>query len=150
MGLARDDPKPAQITIREAYTKIRQWYQANAARFIGSPPEEVKVAGITIIRDFGTHAKACLDLVENLPEEKELTDIEIRAVLAEVIAGKLEWAYHQSDGAYKMAAYAHAALEQAGLPLFLSETEKAQLKTSQIYAYLSPHLRDRFADGVKY
>ncbi|GBC83081.1 hypothetical protein HRbin10_02221 [bacterium HR10] len=108
MGLAPDGPEPTQITIREAYTKIRQWYQANAARFIESPPEEVEVAGITIVRDFGAHAKACLDLVENLPEEKELSGIEIRAVLAEVIAGKLEWAYHQSDGAYKMAAYAHA------------------------------------------
>lgn len=74
MGLAPTDPKPTQITIREAYTKIRQWYQANTARFIGSPPEE----SITIVRDLGTHAEACLDLVENLPEEKELSDIEIR------------------------------------------------------------------------
>jgi len=125
MGLAPNDPKPAQITIPEAYSKIRAWYQANTARFVGSPP-----------------AEASLDLVQNLPDEKELSDLEIRAVLAEVIAGKLEWAYHQSDGAYKMGAYAHAALEQAGLPLFLSETEKPQLKSSQLYFYLSPHLRD--------
>ena len=142
MGLAPDDPKPARITIREAYTKIKQWYQANAAQFSDSPPEEIRAGGVTIARDFGSHAKACLDLVENLPEEQTLSDLEIRAVLAEVIAGKLEWAYHQSDGAYKMAAYAHAALEQAGLPLFLSETEKGQLKSSRVYSYLSRHLRD--------
>ncbi len=142
MGLAPDDPKPAQITIREAYTKIRKWFQTSAARFIESPAEEVKAGNITIVRDFSSHAEACFDLVENLPEEKDLSDIEIRAVLAEVIAGKLEWAYHQSDGDYKMAAYAHAALDRAGSPLFLSQEEKAKLKASKLYPYLSPHLRE--------
>lgn len=63
-------------------------------------------------------------------------------MLAEVIAGKLEWAYHQSDGLYKMGAYAHAALEQANLPLFLSSEEKAALKASKLYPHLSPHLRE--------
>jgi hypothetical protein len=38
-----------QITMRGAYTRIRQWYQANATRLIGSFPE----------------------LVENLPQEME-------------------------------------------------------------------------------
>jgi len=142
MGLDPKDPKPTRITIREAYSKIREWYQANTARFIGSLPEEIRVGGFVIRRDYSTSAKNSLDLVHNLPDEEKLSDLEIRAVLAEVIAGKLEWAYHQSDGTYKMGAYAHAALEQAGLPPFLSETEKAQLKSSQLYFYLSPHLRD--------
>lgn len=142
MVLAPDDPKPARITIREAYTKIRQWLQVNLAQFEESPPEEVKAGGITIVRNLASHAKACVDLVKNLPEEKKLSDLEIRAVLVEVIAGRLEWAYHQSDGSYKMAAYAHAALKQAGLPPFLSQTEKDKLKTSNLYFYLSPHLRE--------
>ncbi|MBC7344004.1 MAG: hypothetical protein H5U03_00960 [Clostridia bacterium] len=141
MGLHPNDPKPVRITIREAYTKIRQWYQANVTRFVNSPAEETTVGGITLKIDIAVHARASLDLIENLPEEQVLSDIEIRAVLAEVIAGKLEWGYHRSDGAYKMGAYAHAALEQAGLPLFLSDQEKTQLKGSRIYPYLSPHLR---------
>lgn len=142
MGLDPKDPKPTQITIREAYTKIRQWYRNNVPKFLNQPAQEIEIAGFKIVRDFSTHAKACLDLVDNLPEQHELSDLEIRAVLAEVIAGKLEWAYHQSDGDYKMAAYAHAALEQAGLPMFLSEAEKGELRNSRIYPFLSPHLRE--------
>jgi hypothetical protein len=41
-----------------------------------------------------------------------------------------------------MAAYAHAALDRAGAPLFLSQKEKAKLKASKLYPYLSPHLRE--------
>lgn len=142
MGLDPEGPKPSQITIREAYTKIRQWYMDNVFKFLNRPDEEIETKGFKIVGDFSAHARACLDLVNNLPEQHELSDIEIRAVLAEVIAGKLEWAYHQSDGDYKMAAYAYAALEQANLPIFLSEAEKRELKKSRIYPFLSTHLRD--------
>ncbi|MEM4204188.1 MAG: hypothetical protein QXS54_08980 [Candidatus Methanomethylicaceae archaeon] len=142
MGLNPKDPKPTQITIREAYTKIRQWYRHNVSKFINQSAQEIEIAGFKIVRDFSAHAKACLDLVDNLPEQHELSDLEIRAILAEVIAGKLEWAYHQSDGDYKMAAYAHAAIEQAGLPIFLSEAEKGELRNSKLYSFLSPHLRE--------
>jgi hypothetical protein len=121
MGLDPKDPKPTQITIREAYTKIRQWYRVNVPKFLDRPAKEIETGEFKIVRDFSASAKACFDLVDNLPDQSELSDIEIRAVLVEVISGKLEWAYHQSDGDYKMAAYAHAALEQAGLPTFLSE-----------------------------
>jgi len=126
MGLAPSDPKPAKITIREAYERIRGWYQTN----------------ISHVSDIDSRAKACLELVERLPEEGNLSDIEIRAVLLEVIAGKLEWAYHLSDGSYKMAAYATAALEQDGIPIFLSEEEQQKLKNSLLYKYLSLHLRN--------
>lgn len=145
MALAPDDPKPARITIREAYTKIREWYQTNTVRFIGSPPEIVRVGYFTIARDYSSAAEASLDLVENLPEEKDLTDVEIKAVLVEVIIGKLECAYHQSDGNYKMAAYAHAALEQAGLHHYLWNEEKKQLKVmgSKLYPYFSSHVIGR-------
>lgn len=142
MGLDPRDPKPAQITIREAYAKIRQWYRANTPKFLDRPLEEIETAGFKIVRDFSVHTKACLDLVDNLPDQSVLSDLEIRAVLAEVIAGKLEWAYHQSDSHYKMAAYAHAALEQAGLPIFLSEVEKRELGSSRIYPFLSTRTRD--------
>lgn len=53
-------------------------------------------------------------LIDRLHEGSDLTQLELRAVLGEVIYGYLEWAYHENDGDFKMAAYAHAALEQAG------------------------------------
>jgi len=68
MGLAPNDPKPAKITIREAYERIRVWYQTN----------------ISHVSDIDSRAKACLELVERLPEEGNLSDIEIRAVLLEL------------------------------------------------------------------
>jgi hypothetical protein len=140
MGLDPKDPKPTQITIREAYTKIRQWYRVNVPKFLDRPAREIETGEFKIVRDFSASAKACFDLVDNLPDQSELSDIEIRAVLVEVISGKLEWAYHQSDGDYKMAAYAHAALEQAGLPTFLSEAEKRELRGSRIYPFLKRQL----------
>jgi len=140
MGLDPKDPKPTQITIREAYTKIRQWYRVNVPKFLDRPAKEIETGEFKIVRDFSASAKACFDLVDNLPYQSELSDIEIRAVLVEVISGKLEWAYHQSDGDYKMAAYAHAALEQAGLPTFLSEAEKRELRGSRIYPFLKRQL----------
>jgi hypothetical protein len=140
MGLDPKDPKPTQITIREAYTKIRQWYRVNVPKFLDRPAKEIETGKFKIVRDFSASAKACFDLVDNLPDQSELSDIEIRAVLVEVISGKLEWAYHQSDGDYKMAAYAHAALEQAGLPTFLSEAEKRELRGSRIYPFLKRQL----------
>jgi len=140
MGLDPKDPKPTQITIREAYTKIRQWYRVNMPKFLDRPAKEIETGEFKIVRDFSASAKACFDLVDNLPDQSELSDIEIRAVLVEVISGKLEWAYHQSDGDYKMAAYAHAALEQAGLPTFLSEAEKRELRGSRIYPFLKRQL----------
>jgi hypothetical protein len=140
MGLDPKDPKPTQITIREAYTKIRQWYRVNVPKFLDRPAKEIETGEFKIVRDFSASAKACFDLVDNLPDQSELSDIEIRAVLVEVISGKLEWAYHQSDGDYKMAAYAHAALEQAGLPTFLSEAEKCELRGSRIYPFLKRQL----------
>jgi len=140
MGLDPKDPKPTQITIREAYTKIRQWYRVNVPKFLDRPAKEIETGEFKIVRDFSASAKACFDLVDNLPDQSELSDIEIRAVLVEVISGKLEWAYHQSDGDYKMAAYAHAALEQAGLPTFLSEAGKRELRGSRIYPFLKRQL----------
>jgi hypothetical protein len=140
MGLDPKDPKPTQITIREAYTKIRQWYRVNVPKFLDRPAKEIETGEFKIVRDFSASAKACFDLVDNLPDQSELSDIEIRAVLVEVISGKLEWAYHQSDGDYKMAAYAHAALEQAGIPTFLSEAEKRELRGSRIYPFLKRQL----------
>ena len=143
MGLHPHDPKPTEISIRDAYNAIRAWYQANTDRIATSGDRELaSVLGEWRMPWICKNASSSLDLVDVLPEQDELSDLEIRAVLAEVIAGKLEWAYHASDGSFKMAAYAHAALKQAGLPILLSSKEKQLLKDSALYPYLSKHLRE--------
>ena len=121
MGLSTNDKKPIGITIKEAYTKIRKWYLANV--------------NIATARgdDYGNRSA---ELINHLPQENKITDLEIRAILGEVIYGNLEWAYQKDDGLFKMAAYAHAALEASNLSWSLNDAEKQILKTSHIWGYL--------------
>jgi hypothetical protein len=79
-GISLLNPKsfsPHQALI-DAYTIIRNWYVSNIrlARNRGD--------------DFGDKSFA---LTEQLPEAGELSELEIRAVLVEVIMGNLEWAF---------------------------------------------------------
>jgi len=121
MGLSSTDKKPVDISLKEAYFKIQKWYQAN----------------IDMARsrndDYGNRSAA---LIEALPQADLLTDLEIRAILGEVIYGNLEWAYHEDDGEYKMAAYAHGALESAGISWSISGEERDQLKNSALWPHL--------------
>jgi hypothetical protein len=123
VGLSSTDPKPTEITLEDAYERIREWYTANVPllkeRMKGRP-----------------YPKESEELMCALPASGSLTGLEIRAVLGEVIYGYLEWAYHESDGRFKMAAYAHAALEQAGLEIGLSTREKEQIRSSALWPYL--------------
>ncbi|HXU37429.1 MAG TPA: hypothetical protein VN937_13795 [Blastocatellia bacterium] len=122
MALSETDPTPDKITLREAYNKIRPWYQNNK--------DKCKAQD-------ASYAQKSFALIDNLPNVEKLSDLEVRAVLGEVIYGNLEWAYHQSDGEYKMAAYAHAALEQAGFQFSLDERERDGLRHSILWPYLS-------------
>ena len=122
MALNDSDPTPDHITLREAYDKIRPWYRYNKAK--------CNVAD-------ESYKQKSFALIDMLPSEEKLSDLEIRAVLGEVIYGYLEWAYHESDGDYKMAAYAHTAVKQAGVNYFLNEAERDKLKQSTLWPYLS-------------
>jgi len=124
MGLDATDRKPQGVTLAQAYENIRQWYAKNIALL-------QKPSGT------GEYEKKSEALIEALPPAAQLTDLEIRAVLGEVIYGNLEWAYHKSDGHFKMAAYAHGALESAGLKWSLSDAERQQLKSSRLWPHLS-------------
>ena len=122
MALDSSDPKPQGITLRAAYSKVRAWYQANATN-LTQPPAQGRGDRRRVIQ-------ASMDLVDRLAPMETLTDLEIRTVLSEIVFGKLEWAYHDSDGQYKMAAYAHAGLDTAGLSYSLSKEERENLKKS--------------------
>lgn len=123
MGLDPNDKKPKQISLAQAYEHIRRWYSQNLPLLRQRMGE----------REDGKKSEA---LIKGLPPASKLTDLEIRAVLGEVIYGNLEWAYHETDGQYKMAAYAHGALEAAGQNWSLSEGERHQLKGSTLWPHL--------------
>ncbi|WP_029215045.1 hypothetical protein [Kallotenue papyrolyticum] len=135
MGLDSSDPRPTGIALRPAYEAIRTWLQANASYLASHPPRDA-------YRDFRPQIEKSLPLIEVLPPSDSLSEVEIRTIMSEVIMGKLEWAYHQSDGKYKIAAYAHAALDHAGLSVILTDEEKRALREtgSQILPMLSRHI----------
>ena len=122
MGLLPSDKIPPNVSFRDAYSKIREWCQANV-EIPESRNDEYGNRGAT--------------LTKALPLHDNLSDLEIQAVLGEVIYGNLEWAYHQDDGAYKMAAYAQGALEATGLSFVLSSDEKAKLQDSPLWTHLT-------------
>ena len=123
MGLNAADKKPKNMSVAQAYEHICRWYSQNLSLLRQRMGD----------REYGKKSEA---LIRALPPASKLNDLEIRAVLGEVIYGYLEWAYHETDGQYKMAAYAHGALEAVGLNWSLSETERQQLKGSTLWPHL--------------
>ncbi len=121
MGLSSTDSKPTGISLQNAYSAIRTWYQHNVA--------VAQARG-------DAYGQASAALIQALPIAAALSDIEIVAVFREVIAGYLEWAYHQSDGQYKMAAYAHAALETIGRSYPLTPEETQKLQSSVLWPFI--------------
>ena len=92
MALDSGDPIPSGISAADAYAKIRVWYQANVARIEGRG---------------GDYAKKSAAYIRAMPASP--TPEQMKDAFIQVRTGLLEWAYHQSDGSYKMAAYAEAA-----------------------------------------
>lgn len=96
MGLGKDNPIPQGISKADAYEKIRSWYQAN----------------ISLIDDHEeNYYEESREYIRNLKPLESVSEEEMDEVFNEVRTGLLEWAYHQSDGEYKMAAYAISASE---------------------------------------
>jgi len=92
MALNSNDPLPSGISAAEAYARIRAWYQANVARVEARHDE------------YGKKSVAYIRAMKAVPSETEMQD-----AFKQVLSGLLEWAYHESDGRFKMAAYATAA-----------------------------------------
>lgn len=123
MGFSGSSMNPENISLKEAYSTIRKWYQAN----------------IDVARGRDDFYNCSVALIEALPEANVVTELEIRAILGEVIYGYLEWGYYEYDGNYHMASYAHGALDAAGLPFSIeniSEDESNQLKNSTLWPHL--------------
>ena len=102
MGLMTDDPRPIGISLQDAYAAIRSWYQANIDRLAADP-------------DRGISAKAAKNYIASMPTAGDATRDEMIDAFRRVIAGNLEFAYHDADDKYKMAAYAWAACDAGGI-----------------------------------
>ena len=114
MGLSNDDRIPCNISLNDAYTRIKEWYQNN-----------IDIANYTKLDS--EYRNSSIKLIKNLPELNIISELEMRAILSEIICGKLERGYHKDDGTYKMGAYAHGALESNNLSWQLTEIEKKEL-----------------------
>jgi hypothetical protein len=145
MGLDLTDTVPNDLTLSQAYESIRRWY-SQSIRLLWKQKEisDEDVRAMVLlgvydrIRATGEESRTKSEaLILALAPADQLSELEIRAVLGEVIYGNLEWAYHQSDGQYKMAAYAKGALATAGLDWRLTEEERQQLEASKLWPFLS-------------
>ena len=101
MSLDSSDLLPDGISYEDAYAAIRTWYQANVDRYAMDPQR-------------GRYAAESKSYIESLPAPDQATLDDIKTTLHHVLADGLEWGYHESDGRFKMAAYAQAAFEAAG------------------------------------
>jgi hypothetical protein len=121
MGLNPGDEIGHPISIDDAYNRVKAWHQANLAKLRGGDEK---------------YRKNSAALIRALPPRSTVTDIEIRAVFQEIIMGLLEWAYHESDGRHKMAAYAWGALKTAGFEPNLNAEELEEITQSRLWPFL--------------
>ena len=113
---------PRDVSLADAYDRIRRWYQANVDK-VSSHDADYRHRSIALIRA--------------LPPSDSISPLEIRAVFEEVLTGLLEWGYRLSDLEFTMAEYAKAALEAAGLPIYLSEDDEGELRKSALWPLLT-------------
>jgi hypothetical protein len=121
-GSSSSGPQLPKISLNEAYDRIRSWYTENVDRIRG--------------RGGAEYSAASRRLIAALPERA--SELEMRAVMKEVLTGLLEWAFVESDGKFSMADYARAALQPFGGRYSLNDEEQADLrKSSALWPYLS-------------
>lgn len=124
MGMAAfaEEGKLTGILLSDAYEAIRAWYLENLAMIAWRP---------------SSYYTSSTAFIRALPEARELSDLEMRAVCVEVLNGLLEWAYSEDDGQWRMAEYACAALKPFGTNFSLTADEREELKTSALYPFFS-------------
>jgi hypothetical protein len=96
---------PVDISFEDAYAAIRSWCQANIDLYCLDPER-------------GEHAAESKGYIESLPPPDRASQGEMEDTLRRVLCRDLEWTYHESDGRFKMAAYAHRAFMTAGADPF--------------------------------
>lgn len=98
MGLLEGDIEkvPKGLTLKEYYSRIYRWHRKNS----------------NSKQDDSPYTRRYHDLVESLPAPEKASLEDIVFACEEVIAGLMEWAYHEVDEyGIKTAAYAHHILD---------------------------------------
>jgi pyruvate/oxaloacetate carboxyltransferase len=138
MSLDPEDPIPSGISPRKAYSAIIKYLKSNRDSFLpeNNPPRNLMgdiIPGASLPEFAVEGMLKTVALIDRLPEERVLREVDIKAVLGAVTSGKLEVAYHRSDGDFKMAAYAQAAM---------------QLLTGEKYSSLSKEEESEVLEGI--
>src|SRR3989442_1384979 len=112
---------PQQLSLTDAYERIRRWYQDNVDHVSARDPD---------------YRDRSVALIRALPLQGAST-LEIRAIFEEVLTGLLEWGSGESDGESTMSSYARTALSAANLPIQLSDGEAVELTKSPLWPFLT-------------
>lgn len=119
----------AELCLADCYDVLRNWYRQN----IDSAMAEAKTQN-----PISNYMVRSSRLIQALPPSSSVSELEIRRIVDEVIAGKLEWGYwRENDQAY-MISYARAILAILGVEWGqYTESEKKQLQCSRLFPYLN-------------
>ncbi len=117
------------MELRTAYGRIYDWFRRNVSSLEEQEESDYKTSS--------------LNLVQHLPPPDQATDLEMRAVLAEVVGGLFECGYSGSDGHHKMFEYAHAATSHYPSKYSLRPEDIEDLRSSHLWPYLSPARNER-------
>ena len=111
----------ASDLIRATYSQLRNWYQANAQTLLDSAPPASRRAE-SIVKS--------LPVIDALPPESDLTDLEIRVVFFEVVYGVLAWSYWDKIGDRSVYELVASTLQQAGYPRDIGDANKKAFRES--------------------
>ena len=112
---------PDGISMLDAYAAIHDWCCTH-------------VDDLEVPTGLGERQRS---LVSALPQPADASVVEMRAVFGELIGGNLAWAYRKTDGAHRMAEYAHSALRGADVSQEIVDlAEREALLASPMGPYL--------------
>jgi len=125
---------PKGLSLREYYAQIYNWYMKNKDKIL------IKLAHKSKNDPYIT---CYYELMKVIPAPNEATMEDIAVICREVVAGLMEWAYHEEDeNGVKMGAYAHYILDTF-FDGFHGELARDLSRKSKLYEYCMTECLDR-------
>lgn len=94
---------PKGLSLEDYYGRIFNWHKKNQKNIFTK---------LATRKNDDPYIRCYLELIKALPQPKSATPDDIAFVCREVIAGLMEWAYHEKDvHNVKTAAYAHYVVD---------------------------------------
>lgn len=145
MGLSFNDTIPNHLSLEGSYNGVRCWYVAFASQFSTGLVREIPSNGMENRTShdelIAPHLKQyltrrSLGLIFSMRDFRVFSDLELWAIFKEIGNGCLEFAYHESDGQFKMAAYAQVGLANiAGFDVADDSIYRKKLRYSRLAPY---------------